>query len=227
MRKKIERMRARQAIKKKAGTPSIEWKPSKINNRHGNIFANSTASKEFKRMHRGVFSKARKLIQDKFKYLERGGIAVDKKCQVAVEKAFTGKFPGTKNILTMKVTVEGKELFVKIAKPRLIKANVSGLAKANEFLQKKGYRFGKFNVRAILPFKAVTFKNVSYLATDFLREGEVTQVYKAKNSKEIEKCIKALDKELSKIGVVDAIPANAFFHKKTNTILLFDLTKTP
>ncbi len=231
MKKRLERKLAKKAMEEvlKTGprpTP-LEWQAPKVKVRRGNIFANSAASKEFAVEHRGVFSLARKLIQEKFRFIEGGKIVADKDCKVAVQKAWTGKEPGTKNILTMRVIAEGKELFVKIASPYWIKANISGLLLADEFLRKQGYRFGNFNVRAIMPYKAATFKGVSYLATDFFRGGEVVPVSEAKNAKEIEKCIKDIDRELSRKGVVDAIPENAFYHPKTNTILLFDLMQTP
>ena len=123
----------------------------------------------------------------------------------------------------MKVIIEGKEFFVKLAKPHLIKANINGLLLADELLRKKGYKHGKFNVRVIMPHKAATFKGVSYIATDFFRPDEVVMVSEMKNAGAITKCIKKLDEELSKIKVYDTLPVNAFYHQKTNTILLFDL----
>ena len=158
-------------------------------------------------------------------FIKQGKIVTDKKCTVAVQKARTGKEPGTKNFLTMKVIIEGNEFFVKLAKPHLIKANINGLRLADELLSKKGYKYGKFNVRVIMPHKAVTFKGVSYIATDFFRPDEVVMVSEMKNAETITECIKKLDKELSKIQVYDTHPVNAFYHQKTNTILLFDLVR--
>ena len=224
MKKKIERKMAKQSLAPAGQSPAkIEWQPPRVKNRHGNIFADSETAREFKRMHRGIFSTARKIIQEKLGLIEKGKIVVNKECTVAVQAARTGKFSGKKNFLTMKVTAEGKEIFVKISNPHLIKANVSGLVLADEFLGKKSYKFGKFNVRVILPQKAVTFRGVSYLATNFLRPGEVELVSEMENAGEIKSCLKNIEKELSRIGVTDVLPENAFYHRKTGTILLFDL----
>lgn len=224
MKKGIQRKLAKQALGQRAGKEHmLEWQAPKINNRHGRVFANSEKAREFNRIHAGIFPMARRLIQEKFEHIQKGKIVTDKECTVAVQKARTGKEPGTKNFLTMKVTVEGTGFFVKLAKPHLIEANINGLVLADKFLMKKGYKQGKFNVRAIMPLKAVTFKGVSYMMTEFLGPDEVVQVSEMRNAGEITKCIRELDKELSKIRVYDALPVNAFYHKKTNTILLFDL----
>ena len=224
MKKKIERKLAKQAPEQEVKSPVIDWQQPKVINRHGRVFANSEKAKEFGMRHAGIFPRARKLIQRKIGLIEKGRIVTDEQCKITVQRASTGDFSGTKKFLTMKVIVEGRAFFVKLARPDIIRANVNGLILADEFLRKIGYKWGRFNVRAIMPYKAVAFKGSSYLATDFFRPDEVMQVSEMKNAGEITRCLREIDTELSKIHIYDTLPENAFYHKKTNTILLFDLS---
>ena len=96
MKKRIERAVAKQKTKQKAKSPVLGWQAPKINNRHGKIFANSEAAKEFNRIHTRIFSRARKLIQEKMHFIEQDKIVTDKNTQLQFKK------PGLEKSLAQK-----------------------------------------------------------------------------------------------------------------------------
>ncbi len=203
-------------------------KPAKeliITGKKGSLFASSPIFKRFKNQEKLVESKTRKLIMENFKRLEKGKEISDKKGKIKIKKAFTGTFGGKHKFLTLRVSASGKEFFVKISSPRKIKENVNALELADRHLSKKGYRVDGFKVKVILPYKAVAYKKIGYLVTDFFKQGEVQQISEMRDAEKIIKCMGKVATELNKFDVFDVLTVNSFYNSKTNTILLFDLIK--
>lgn len=194
--------------------------------------AYSPEFKEFVHEHKGVLIPAFHIIQKNLQKLESGQIISDKKRGIIIERAATGRFKGGSNYATLKVSVEGKEFFVKIAAKADNEATLKAIPIVEEYLESIGHRTGPYNIQIIKPH--VFFKDSnqrhSFLVTDFYTAGEVEQVMsipknrRAQLSLAIGRIGDALHK---KAGIIDIGSNNAFYSSRTQTILMFDFKTRP
>ena len=184
--------------------------------------AYSPEFKMFAGKNKGLIFNTAKLLKEKRREIEAGH-AVERN-GVRIVKAKTGQFWGNFP-LTVSIKFGGKEFFLKETEKFKAECNLFAFQRIDRFLRANDYKFSGFNVRPIKPhFVYVGEKEPAYIATDFYSEAEVEQVCSMKRNSELEKALKKLRKKLKAEMVSDAHPGNIFYNKKTNTLLLFDLS---
>ncbi|MBU1120538.1 hypothetical protein KJ660_01555 [Candidatus Micrarchaeota archaeon] len=183
----------------------------------------TTIFKEFIREHKGILSRFSKLFREKEKEIRRGEPV--KEGNIRIQREATGDYKGIAiHSLPLKVTVGRKEFFVKITVARKAEEIAEKFRAVERFLKKKAYKTEGFNVRLIKPYLLLE-KNSSraYVVTDFYHEKEVIQVLgmSGKKGERIKKAVKNMYHKAGRKFDIDT--HNAFYHEKTNTILLYDL----
>jgi hypothetical protein len=77
-------------------------------------------SKPFKKLVRtkkGILSRTHQLINAHFEQLSHNRPIAEEETGIRIQKAATGTYKGGVQLLTLKVTVDGREFFVKITDP--------------------------------------------------------------------------------------------------------------
>jgi len=208
-----------------------QWKTLGLEVKQGarRTLAGSTGLKRQLKTKKGVLLPTYRLIEQNFKRLLNGEEISDKKIGVAIRNAHTGKFGGQRKLLTLKVSVDGKEFFVKVFE-RLDYINVlKGIRFVEHFLKRRGYTFEGEKIRVIKPhlfYESVDSKR-RYLVTDFFSKGEVEIVECMPKSAKRTHIIHALN-QLYKVmdwkhDIFEIAPHNAFYNPAADTVLLFDL----
>ncbi|MFH1545545.1 MAG: hypothetical protein ABIE23_05695 [archaeon] len=179
------------------------------------------AFKGFISENKGILSRFSNLFREKEKEIRKGEPA--KEGDIRIQREATGEYKGIGS-LPLKVTVGRKEFFVKITVARKAEEIAEKFRAVERFLKKKAYKTEGFNVRLIKPYLLLE-KNSSraYVVTDFYHEKEVIQVLgmSGKKGERIKKAVKNMYHKAGRKFDIDT--HNAFYHEKTNTILLYDL----
>ncbi len=216
----------------------------------GWLFAYSPEARSFIAKNRKVLRSVYEFIrnEENIKRLRNSALRLDIGNGIHIGYGATGlRYKGHKTTSTLKVSVAGKEFFVKIGYNN--RENVTTLHQGMQFmenyLRKRHYKIEEFNVRTIKPLLMYEPpEGKTYIVTEFYREGDVISVYDMERynftdyngpksilkSREdprfqrLNNAIRSIREDTgNKIGDLDI--HNAFYEPKTNTILLFDLRR--
>lgn len=194
---------------------------------------NPAVRDEFVIRNKRVLLSTYKLIVENLEILSQGQIIADKKAGIEIEKAATGSYKGAIHYTTLRVKANGREFFVKVSLWREGESLLAAVHKVDRYLKQVGHKIDGFHIKVIKPHIIYDDPNVkrTFLATNFYNPGEVVQVWDlkgadyAKVNAPLEKLRKALMDDAPEGQKIKGIGSrNAFYHAKTNTILLFDLT---
>lgn len=189
--------------------------------------AYSPEFKRFSRKQKFVFE-AKKLIEQNFVNLGKGRKI--NAGNMEIRKAHTGKYGGNVNKITLKVSVAGKEFFVKVTKKGKFNPTVKGNSLVDKYLKTQGGRINGFNVKVIKPH--LVYENVEkdlcFFVTEFFNKDEVALVSEMfENTQKMKDALEKIERGVRKMPRVSDISEfalyNTFFMPKTNTLLLFDI----
>jgi len=191
------------------------------------LLATSLKAKRLVERNRGTLLNSYRLIRDHFKELEKGKHVEAE--GISIERAATGKFKGKKNIFTLLVKTREFEFFVKVFEPRAEVDIIRGLNVLEHHLRQTHYKVEGVNMVSIKPlllYEDLVGKR-SFLVTRFLKESEVEQVSNMKKSNKKSKISKALLRLRLKMDALhdvwEVADVNAFYHRETDTVYLFDI----
>lgn len=177
---------------------------------------------------KGVALQTYKFVLQNMRRLEAGSLT-DPKTGIRIEKTYTGNYPGGEGI-TFKVTHKGRNFFLKLIEKYVNQNSPRSYINTEKMLTRLNHKIGRYNVALIRPHLIYTPRNLDsfmVIVTDFYKKKEVITLiqgglsekeYKSKFEKECRK----LSNLAKKYGVDDVGRQNMFFHKKSNTILIFD-----
>lgn len=195
------------------------------------LLAYSREFREFARKNRGIV-RAYQLIRDNLEIL-RGGRkeVVDEKNGITIREDATGSYKGGDFSRTYRASIGGHDFFVKRTTVRIAGATLSALRFLDDYLRTKNYQIGGFKVQIIKPHLIYesTEPKVCYLVTDFYHKDEVTQVsdMQSKLGEKVKEAVLALRRgsKADSLGgqIVEIELYNAFYHKGTNTIFIYDI----
>ncbi|MBU0636509.1 hypothetical protein KKE06_05785 [Candidatus Micrarchaeota archaeon] len=186
------------------------------------FLAASPTFKAFVREHPDIFSATHKMIQGNRSALRAGKEIIDNEQNIRIQRAATGSYPGRNRFGTLRVRVSGKEFFVKLSKTERVAVVFETYRRMDAHLKQRKYRIGQFNVRVLAPKLLYANGLEYYLVSDFYSPESVVQV--RDTSRAMQKRAERVFRELyrSDLGLCDIGSGNSFYHKKSNTLLLFD-----
>ncbi len=201
-----------------------------VKERGAKLLARSVETKQLVREKKGLFLKTYGLIEKNFEDFRNGAEFNDKEGGLHIKKANTGSRKGSHNQMTLKVSAQGREFFIKIFELKDYLNVLKGIRTVEDYLRRRNYKIENVTIRVIKPH--LLYENRAtgrgYLVTDFFNESEVILVHdmpkKSEERKRIINAIEVLRKPLEyKHDVIEIQPFNAFYCQKTDTVLLFDL----
>ncbi|MFH0714219.1 MAG: hypothetical protein V1847_00710 [Candidatus Diapherotrites archaeon] len=142
---------------------------------------------------------------------------------------YSGSYEGNKNFGTFRIRKGSHTYFVKIAKSRDALKCINGTINAQNALKEMPETTEGFRIQIIPPLYVVEnkLKDRCAIVTASLPEKYFSQLETVSSYDEVgkkaRKVITSLFDKFFDKGVVDVFPRNAFLHRKTNTIFLYDL----
>ncbi len=190
----------------------------------------SPEAKEFVRKNSGVLLEAHRLINENLLELLRGEPVSNKEKTITIKKAATGSSKGERKFFSAKVTVKENYFFLKIVNQAVAREIMEASDRMEKLLQKTNYKINGITVRQIKPH--IVYENwmqkMTFVVTDFFEETQVVQVsdmpktiIKRKIETVLEQLWRKTDRQFPE-DPLDISTKNAFYNKKTRTILLYD-----
>ena len=154
---------------------------------------------------------------------------------IKISKEATGSYKGSTRALTLKVVVDKNSYFVKVFEPIYsieAQERIRRIEKLENFLAKHNNKFGDLNLKVVKPSffsnPVNSSQNYSFMVTPYYGKREVIQVNDVLKNHEkyaqIHAALAWLQESIKDNAVTKGINAkNAFYRRRTNTLLLFDI----
>ena len=211
--------------------PKSERPAFKMTRKHSRrkFLAFSKEGKRLVRENRGLLGETSRLIEENFGRLQRmEQVAGTEGLRI---EPFKGAVPGNQNIMTLKVSKNGKTFFVKISRSDLYGTEGSDMVftaeRTVDRLRKGKSIFKGFKVKLVKPMIVYEdrLKVKVFLVTEFIEGDNIMHMWNLDKRKEHKPAIKAIfaaRKYLAKHGIMDVSPRNAFVDLESKKIYIFD-----
>lgn len=189
--------------------------------------------KQFLGRNKGVLTPVFKRIIESYAHLSEGKRVVMPPSPtlpeaVVIEKRHTGSYAGVPLGLNLRISFGAKRFFARL-RPMdpYFEKRVEAVKVMYNYLRSINNRVGSFHIKVIPPHLAAQYKKGSIWVTDFFYPNEVASVGELHHDlhESIENAVVWVARDVKYLGIREIDPVNTFYHKKTSTILLFDMIK--